>query len=192
MVIVLRRRRSSRRAVLLAVIAAAGLCSWSALGKPGHLPGLALAIAVVLAARSAIVALAAVAVPGIVSGLVPRTMRIRYRRDHARPWIRARLRRAVLAADRRRCLHCGSRADLQLDHVRPWSAGGLTTGFNLACLCRRCNRVKSNYHRDRYGYVHYRPWRGSDDIAAAAAICATELRGRRSPARWARLIVSAR
>lgn len=186
-----RRRARTRSSAGRLLLAAAALLAWNCLGKPGHLTGLALAVAVVLTARAAAARLAVLLIPGILPALAPRRWRIRRRKEHCRPSVPARLRRALLAADRR-CVYCGRRDDPQLDHVRPWSAGGLTTGFNLAVLCGLCNKTKSNYSRDRDGYVHYRPWPGFDDIAAAAAILQAELRCRRSPARWARLIAAAR
>jgi hypothetical protein len=52
------------------------------------------------------------------------------------------LRRAVLDRDGHACLRCGTRADLQMDHVHPWSLGGVTTFENLQTLCGPCNRAK--------------------------------------------------
>jgi hypothetical protein len=83
-------------------------------------------------------------------------------------------------------VYCHSRAGLQLDHIRPWSAGGLTSLFNLAVLCSLHNRVKSNYWRDRDGFVHYRAFTRADDLAIAAAVLRAERRCRRSPLRWLR------
>jgi hypothetical protein len=57
--------------------------------------------------------------PGLFPGLLPRRWRIAGRRGRPRPPVSRRLRRALLVADRR-CVHCGRRDDLQLDHVRPW------------------------------------------------------------------------
>jgi hypothetical protein len=149
---------------------------------PGHLAGLAalaaLALALVAVARC---------LRGCAPALVPRAWRIRYRHGRARPAIPAWLRRAMLAADRHRCVFCGSRAGLQLDHIRPWASGGLTALFNLAVLCAAHNQVKSNYWRDPDGYVHYRPFAGSADVAGAASILRAERRCRRSPLRWLRV-----
>jgi hypothetical protein len=149
---------------------------------PGHLAGLA-TLAVLMLALVA----AAPCLRGCAPALVPRARRIRYRRGRARPAIPAWLRRAVLAADRHRCVYCGSRAELQVDHIRPWAAGGLTALFNLAVLCRAHNRVKSNYWRDPDGYIHYRPFAGAADVAGATSILRAERRCRRSPLRWLRV-----
>jgi 5-methylcytosine-specific restriction endonuclease McrA len=48
----------------------------------------------------------------------------------------------VLRRDRYRCRHCGSRRDLVIDHIVPWSWGGPTVVSNLQVLCRRCNNSK--------------------------------------------------
>lgn len=53
-------------------------------------------------------------------------------------WIRA----FVMARDGHRCVECGAVADLTLDHIWPWSRGGLDTVENLRVLCRSCNSRK--------------------------------------------------
>jgi 5-methylcytosine-specific restriction endonuclease McrA len=55
------------------------------------------------------------------------------------------LRALVLERDGFRCRRCGAAApDVQLaiDHITPFSAGGLTELGNLQTLCRRCNGSK--------------------------------------------------
>ena len=153
---------------------------------PGHLGGLA-ALAALMLPASLVLVTAGASLRGCAPALVPRAWRIRYRHGRPRPAIPAWLRRAVLAADRHRCVYCGCRADLQIDHIRPWASGGLTALYNLAVLCRAHNLVKSNYSRDRDGYVHYRAFPGAADVATAAAILRTECRCRRSPLRWLRI-----
>lgn len=59
-----------------------------------------------------------------------------------RPPIPAAIRDAVLARDGDACLECGSRNDLTLDHIHPYSRGGLDTVENLRVLCRPCNSSK--------------------------------------------------
>lgn len=54
------------------------------------------------------------------------------------------LRLAVLARDRYRCAYCGSRLNLQCDHILPVSRGGETTLANLRSACRDCNLSKSD------------------------------------------------
>ncbi len=60
------------------------------------------------------------------------------------PWD---LRRAVYRRDGWRCKFCGEGigAQLELDHIMPWSAGGPDTGKNLRTLCQRCNTDRCNY-----------------------------------------------
>lgn len=43
------------------------------------------------------------------------------------------------------CLHCDRRVpirELTLDHIFPWSRGGLTSRFNAEVMCRSCNSSK--------------------------------------------------
>lgn len=124
--------------------------------------------------------------------VVRRRWRIAYRKAHGREGARsaritARMRRVVLAADRYECVigeDCAG--PVQVDHIRPWAAGGITCLVNLMGLCRYHNMVKSGYWRDRDGYVHYRPWAGYDDVVLAAAILAAERSARWRPGRLLR------
>lgn len=105
--------------------------------------------------------------------------------------IPARVHRAVLRADRYRCVRCGYlggqvRGDLHVDHIRPWAGGGLTAIWNLMTLCSECNLAKCNYWKDRDGYIHYRYGLNSPLLPRAAAILACEKRQRFNPARWVR------
>jgi HNH endonuclease len=97
-----------------------------------------------------------------------------------------------MAADRGRCVFCGARTRLHVDHITPWAAGGLTTMYNLAVLCRVHNKVKSNFMVDPDGYVHYRPFENYADPAMAAAILAEERRRRLYPGRCVRAAWSLR
>lgn len=56
-----------------------------------------------------------------------------------RPWIPTWLRAAVYERDGYRCIECGAAERLSLDHIRPWSRGGLDTYENLRTLCLPCN-----------------------------------------------------
>lgn len=51
------------------------------------------------------------------------------------------------------CGVCGQTHDLQLDHVIPRFAGGLTTKENAQTLCRKCNRQK--YWREDLPYYSW-------------------------------------
>jgi HNH endonuclease len=56
--------------------------------------------------------------------------------------ILASLRERIYRRDGYRCLSCGSREDLTLDHIHPKSLGGADTESNLQTLCRPCNSSK--------------------------------------------------
>ena len=61
-----------------------------------------------------------------------------------------RLRFFVLKRDDFRCRACGASPatkpglHLHIDHILPWSQGGMTTADNLQSLCEPCNLGKSN------------------------------------------------
>jgi 5-methylcytosine-specific restriction endonuclease McrA len=59
-----------------------------------------------------------------------------------RPPVPAGVRKRVMAAGC--CVLCGSAYKLELDHIIPWSKGGTHDEANLQCLCKPCNRKKSN------------------------------------------------
>lgn len=42
------------------------------------------------------------------------------------------------------CTQCGSRADLEFDHIIPFAKGGASTYRNVQLLCEKCNRRKSD------------------------------------------------
>jgi hypothetical protein len=172
-----------------AVPAAGAGIIWSEMGDPGHRGGLGAAEGLALAAWPFLLAFVLYGLPAAVVGLaVPWRLRRWYRRGYDRPAVAAWLRRAVYAADRYRCCWCRGRFQLQVDHIRPWSLGGLTCLWNTAVLCGRCNRVKSNYWRFRSGHVVYRAFEGSADARVAAAILAHEKRMRWNAARWLRAV----
>ena len=55
-----------------------------------------------------------------------------------------KLRFFVYIRDRNRCVKCGSKYDLEVDHIFPISKGGKSTPDNLQTLCHNCNTLKSN------------------------------------------------
>jgi 5-methylcytosine-specific restriction endonuclease McrA len=179
----------TRRAVLFGPPVPLAAVAWEQLGQPAHLAGLAVLCTLALLAVPLLI-LPVVLVPHVLlSLLVPRKWRKEWR--HRRPRneqrssrISKRIRRAVFAADRNTCImhdaDCSGR--LNVDHVRPWSQGGLTWLLNLLTLCEFHNLVKSNY----WPGVFYRPWDGYDDKRGAAIVLAAERRARLNPARWLR------
>ena len=61
-----------------------------------------------------------------------------------------KIRFAVYDRDNHRCIRCGAKQDLEIDHVFPISKGGKTTLNNLQTLCRNCNMKKSNTIESNY------------------------------------------
>ena len=55
-----------------------------------------------------------------------------------------KMRFAIYRRDGNRCRKCGSRNNLEVDHIYPISKGGKTTFDNLQTLCHNCNTQKSN------------------------------------------------
>jgi 5-methylcytosine-specific restriction endonuclease McrA len=52
------------------------------------------------------------------------------------------VRRAVFERDGGRCVECGSRFEIQYDHVIPLALGGAGTVENVQILCAPCNQSK--------------------------------------------------
>jgi hypothetical protein len=51
-------------------------------------------------------------------------------------------REAVFRRDDYRCRVCGTRKNLTIDHIHPWSRGGLDRESNYQALCQPCNSRK--------------------------------------------------
>jgi len=60
----------------------------------------------------------------------------------------------IYARDDNTCQYCGQRfprPELNLDHVRPRSQGGLASWENVVCSCHRCNRRKGGRTPEQAG-----------------------------------------
>ena len=58
------------------------------------------------------------------------------------PLYRANLRAAVFERDGAKCLYCGGRERLQIDHVVPRTGGGSDAPHNRVAACHSCNQAK--------------------------------------------------
>jgi hypothetical protein len=63
---------------------------------------------------------------------------------YLRPRIPESVRIEVWRRDNGKCARCGSRENLEYDHIVPISRGGSNTARNIELLCEKCNRSKSN------------------------------------------------
>lgn len=62
--------------------------------------------------------------------------------DISTRYISKSVRREVWRRDRGRCVECGSRVNLEYDHIIPFSKDGSNTVRNIQLLCQDCNRKK--------------------------------------------------
>jgi len=54
------------------------------------------------------------------------------------------VKRYVWRRDQGKCVQCGSKENLEYDHIIPISKGGSSTERNIQILCEQCNREKSD------------------------------------------------
>jgi len=65
----------------------------------------------------------------------------------------------IYRRDDYKCLYCGSKETLTLDHVIPRSKGGLNSWTNLATCCMKCNISKGNSTLEDSGMtLSYKPF----------------------------------
>ncbi|MEO0896339.1 MAG: HNH endonuclease [Bacteroidota bacterium] len=79
------------------------------------------------------------------------------------PYKRVNLsRHNIFKRDRNRCVYCGSRESLTIDHVVPKSCGGRDTWDNLVTACQKCNAKKGSMTPEEAGMkLAYEPFRPS-------------------------------
>lgn len=67
-----------------------------------------------------------------------------------------KLRLRVFKRDKYKCVYCGSKKKITLDHVIPHSNGGKTELNNLVTCCNECNNKKGNrtQMKPKKGEVH--------------------------------------
>jgi 5-methylcytosine-specific restriction endonuclease McrA len=204
----------ARRSLVPVISLLAGVIPWARYGEPGHLYGLGASVLLTLLLLPLGLLFVVFGVPYFTAGLFPREQRAKFRHWRAhriwpKPVLRSQQRSsripkwleyAVKTADRWQCQgvvaltdkrgnvvgyeRCCRTQSLQIDHVIPWSLGGLTALFNLVTLCDVCNRTKSNYFERRNGTICYNPFPGLDRQHIAAEILQSERRRRMSPLRW--------
>ena len=74
-----------------------------------------------------------------------------YRYVHL-PYKRVNLsRHNIFKRDRNRCVYCGSKDSLTIDHVVPKSVGGRDTWDNLVTACQKCNAKKGSMTPEQAG-----------------------------------------
>lgn len=61
-----------------------------------------------------------------------------------RKTISEEVRNKIFNRDGQKCVYCGAKEDLQIDHKIPFSKGGTTIFDNLQTLCKNCNKKKNN------------------------------------------------
>jgi hypothetical protein len=64
--------------------------------------------------------------------------------SRSRPRISEAVRIEVWNRDGGKCVRCGSRVNLEYDHIIPVSKGGGNTARNIELLCEKCNRAKGD------------------------------------------------
>jgi len=99
-------------------------------------------------------------------------MRLLGQRKALGPEKRAWLKAVVFTRDGYRCMYCGSRKDLQLDHIKPVIYGQEDTPENMVTACARCNlskgcRTPEEWIADRPRYLPARLRGGYCELEAA-------------------------
>ena len=58
--------------------------------------------------------------------------------------MKEKVQREVGRRDREKCVECGSKVNLEFNHIIPFSKGGSNIARNIQVLCMECNRERSN------------------------------------------------
>ena len=61
---------------------------------------------------------------------------------------RKKIRDFIFKRDKFKCLKCGSKCNLTIDHIEPIFTGGENKLSNLQTLCKSCNSSKSSTYKD--------------------------------------------
>ena len=59
-------------------------------------------------------------------------------------YISQKVKREVWRRDQGRCIECGSKENLEFDHIIPFIKGGSNTVRNIQLLCAKCNQKKKD------------------------------------------------
>jgi 5-methylcytosine-specific restriction endonuclease McrA len=71
-------------------------------------------------------------------------------------------RQNIFKRDNNKCVYCGNKQDLTLDHLNPKSRGGRTHWENLVTACKPCNSKKGDRTPDEAGMnLGFRPFKPS-------------------------------
>ena len=62
--------------------------------------------------------------------------------NNNRKTISTNVKKTVWNRDNGQCVECGSKENIEYDHIIPVSKGGSNTARNLQLLCEKCNRMK--------------------------------------------------
>lgn len=192
-----RRRRSKVLPYTSLAAPVLALAGWSDMHEPFKGEGL-LALLVLGAIAGLMTPAILVSLGDAPKLLVPARWRAsyRYKRKHEDHWYLSQqtreeqksgkvplyLWRTVLYIDRYQCVWCHATEDLDVDHIWPWMAGGLSVLWNLMTLCSKCNTLKLDYCPAKW----YRPRCSPKNRAEAREILRCERWHRWNPARWVR------
>jgi len=78
------------------------------------------------------------------NNLVEKCLLIDKKQEYSIRRIGSQLRIRIYDRDNNKCLRCGSKENLTIDHIVPVSMGGVKEKFNLQTLCKHCNQWKGS------------------------------------------------